>query len=424
MQPKAHRMSVFSQSLDAAAFMAYLLGAVVPLLALALVAHRYAIPTIGDWRDAWGLLAAIVSVGVLSLAAFFMLRKLTRDSLTRMASDNRKLEMILETAQALATARHRSDAASTVASCALKLSNSEAVFVLSEGKSGDGDEAAVLAAVGRQGKAEWSDHRDALAEPARLAIEFGRTVLRESHDEHASVASRIQCVPICVHGGASSALAVVGGHEGADSPLATLAALAAVALRSSELQDMQRNFFVQMTDLLLATLDQHLDYHQGHSRRVAHIASRLGRELEFDDERMERLYFAALLHDVGMLKIPREKHANEKVERKHPAMGHRMLSAIRVWEDIAPFVLHHHEWFNGEGYPEGLAGENIPLEARVIGLAEAVDSMVSRTSYKDAMPTQDMLKQVRDCAGTQFDPEVARLFLSLVERGAIELEGG
>ncbi len=99
-----------------------------------------------------------------------------------------------------------------------------------------------------------------------------------------------------------------------------------------------------------------------------------------------------------------------------------MLSAIRVWEDIAPFVLYHHEWFNGQGYPEGLAGENIPLEARVIGLAEAVDSMVSRSSYKDAMPAQDMLKQVRDGAGTQFDPEVARVFLALVERGEVELE--
>ena len=423
MQPKAHRMSVFSQSLDAAAFTAYLLGAVVPLLALALVAHRYAIPSIGDWRDAWALLAGIVSIGMLSLAAYFLLRKLTRDSLARAAADNTKLQMILETAEALATARHRSDAANTVATCALELSGSEVVFVLSESKAGNGDEPAVLAAVGRQGKAEWSDHRDVLAEPVRLAIEFGRTILRESRDENANVASRVQCLPICVHGGASSALAVLGGHEGADSSLATLAALAAVALRSSELQDVQRNFFVQMTDLLLATLDQHQDYHQGHSRRVAHISSRIGRELDFDDVRMERLYFAALLHDIGMLKIPRDKHANEKVERKHPAMGHRMLSAIRVWEDIAPFVLYHHEWFNGEGYPEGLAGENIPLEARVIGLAEAVDSMVSRTSYKDAMPAQDMLKQVRDGAGTQFDPEVARVFLSLVERGAIELEG-
>ena len=216
-------------------------------------------------------------------------------------------------------------------------------------------------------------------------------------------------------------IALVGDAEEDSDSLSTLAALGAVALRNSELQDMQRNFFVQLTDILVSALDQQLGYHEGHSRRVAHLANRIGRELGFDDERLQRLHFAALLHDIGMLKIPSDQHGDKSIARKHPANGHRMLSAIRLWEDLAPFVLYHHEWFNGEGYPEGLSGEAIPLEARVIGLAEAVDTMISPTSYKEAVSIDEMVGRVDAASGAQFDPQIARVFIKLMRDGAIEL---
>ena len=144
--------------------------------------------------------------------------------------------------------------------------------------------------------------------------------------------------------------------------------------------------------------------------------------MELDEKRLERLYFASLLHDLGMLKIPPGKHAEERKARKHPLLGSRMLSTIRLWEDLAPFVLHHHEWYDGNGYPEGLAGDKIPLEARVIALADSVDAMVRPASYRDQLSVEEMSSEVRDASGTQFDPEVARVFLELVESGAIDFD--
>ena len=144
--------------------------------------------------------------------------------------------------------------------------------------------------------------------------------------------------------------------------------------------------------------------------------------MELDEERLERLYFASLLHDVGMLKIPPNKHAEERKARKHPLLGSRMLSAIRLWEDLAPFVLHHHEWYDGKGYPQGLAGDKIPLEARVITLVDAVDAMVSPTSYRDPLTIEEMSNEIREASGSQFDPEVTRTFLGLVERGEIDFD--
>jgi putative nucleotidyltransferase with HDIG domain len=197
--------------------------------------------------------------------------------------------------------------------------------------------------------------------------------------------------------------------------------LGGVALHNAQLQDRQRNFFVQSTELLTMALDQHMDYHQGHSRDVAQIANRIGRKLGFSDARMERLHFAALLHDIGMLRIPLSKHEDARSVRTHPTLGHHILMSINAWEDVAPFVLHHHEWFDGNGYPEGLAGEAIPLESRIIGLAEAVDSMTSSTSYKTALSPDQAIAEVREGSGSQFDPAVAEVFLELVEEGALEL---
>jgi HD-GYP domain-containing protein (c-di-GMP phosphodiesterase class II) len=123
-----------------------------------------------------------------------------------------------------------------------------------------------------------------------------------------------------------------------------------------------------------------------------------------------------------MLRVPLAQHEDRQAVRAHPVLGHRMLRSIHAWADLAPFVLHHHEWFDGSGYPEGLAGEAIPLEARIIGLAEAVDSMTSSTSYKTALARDEAIAEVREGAGTQFDPELVSEFLALVEEGALEIE--
>jgi HD-GYP domain-containing protein (c-di-GMP phosphodiesterase class II) len=98
-----------------------------------------------------------------------------------------------------------------------------------------------------------------------------------------------------------------------------------------------------------------------------------------------------------------------------------MIERIRLWEDVAPFVLHHHEWWNGQGYPDQLSEEAIPLEARIIGIAEAFDSMTT-ASYRGMLPLEEAVRRMEAGAGVQFDPRLAALFVELVNEGAVRVE--
>lgn len=415
------QLSIFSQPLDRAAFLAYLLGAVVPLVALGYVAQVYVLPELEAEYALAGLVGLITSVGSLSLGSFLLLRRTAAQSLARMDEDNRRLLATLEASRALSLAPHRTDAARTLAGGARSVTLSLAAYVLIREKEG-GDGLSVIGQAGPNAGELYTAQRGPLEELAERALEQGAGAVRSASREGCS----LTVVPI--HGSKRplGAIAAVGPAGDAEArarqldSLATLAAMGAVALHNAELQDMQRNFFVHLTDMLVGALDQHLEHQEGHARRVAHIANRIGRELGFDDERLERLHFGALLHDIGMLKIPADKHADRKVARKHPTLGHRMLVSIRLWEDLAPFVRYHHEWYNGQGYPEGLAGEAIPLESRIIGLAEAVDSMTSATSYKPPVSIEEAVRRVDQSAGTQFDPQVAAAFAALVRKGEIQ----
>jgi putative nucleotidyltransferase with HDIG domain len=202
--------------------------------------------------------------------------------------------------------------------------------------------------------------------------------------------------------------------------LATLGGLAAVALHNADLKDTQRNFFTHVTDILVHALDAHLDYHTGHGERVAQYANRLGRELGLAEHRLQRLHFASLLHDIGMLKLDRNQQMNPRSCARHTVLGFRMLDRIRLWKDIAPVVHHHHEWWDGSGYPEGIAGEAIPLEARIVALADALDSITSETSYKPARSMEEATREIRAGAGTQFDPGVVSAFDRLVAAGEMQ----
>jgi putative nucleotidyltransferase with HDIG domain len=153
---------------------------------------------------------------------------------------------------------------------------------------------------------------------------------------------------------------------------------------------------------------------------VARIANRIGHEIGLPADRIERLHFAAMLHDIGLLKFEQSRHRDSKALRLHPAVGARMLARIRLWEPIAPIVLHHHEWWDGSGYPEGKAGEAIPLESRIVALADAVDAM-RRPKMKRAAPLTlpEIAEEVARGRETQFDPALVDAFLALYERGEI-----
>ena len=206
-----------------------------------------------------------------------------------------------------------------------------------------------------------------------------------------------------------------------------LASQAAVSASHLSLYQASKDMFFSTVWSLASAVDAKDAYTHGHSRRVAQYSAELGRALGFDAREIERLELSAILHDVGKIGVPeavlnkpdRLTAAEMAIMRTHPERGAEILASIREMRDIVPGVLHHHERFDGQGYPNGLKGEGIPLIARMILVADTFDAMTSSRPYRSCLPVQVAIDEIRRCTGTQFDPRLAEVFVDLAERGII-----
>ncbi len=179
--------------------------------------------------------------------------------------------------------------------------------------------------------------------------------------------------------------------------------------------------FMGTLHALTASIDAKDRYTRGHSERVAMLSRQLAEAAGLEPAMVERIYLAGLVHDVGKIGVPervlckpgRLTDAEFEQIKSHPEIGGRILQDIRQMKDLIPGVLHHHERWDGRGYPTGLAGTDIPLFGRVICLADSFDAMSSTRTYRASMSHEKVLAEVRRCAGTQFDPELTEVFLRL-----------
>lgn len=169
-------------------------------------------------------------------------------------------------------------------------------------------------------------------------------------------------------------------------------------------------------------IDRRDPYMAGHSRLVAQVADQIAGAMHVSQDERQLLYRAAILHDIGMLAVPDAiiwKAASlepEEIEavRQHPVTGAEIVGEARSLRPVMPSVRHHHEWFDGNGYPDGLKGEDIPFPARILGVAEAYSAMVADRAYRPALAVADTLAELSAGAGTQFDPDIVAAFVSQV----------
>lgn len=174
---------------------------------------------------------------------------------------------------------------------------------------------------------------------------------------------------------------------------------------------------------IIRAVDARDKYTAGHSKRVVEISLMIGKTLNMDDKSLEKLELAALFHDIGKLGIP-ESILNkpdsltqleyEKI-KEHPSIGESIINQIEALEDILPIIRHHHEKFSGDGYPDGLSGENIPLESRIIALADAFDAMTTDRPYRKALSFEEALEEIKNNSSTQFDTSIVNSFFSIEE---------
>ena len=211
-----------------------------------------------------------------------------------------------------------------------------------------------------------------------------------------------------------------GEHD--DEVLIALGDHAGAVLENTHLHGELRDAYVGTVDMLADAIrakDPHLG---GHSREVSLYVHRVAERLGLDARGREQLIFASLLHDLGKIGIterillkPGALTPEEyTVIKLHPRIGSRLVEQVNALAPLAPSILHHHERFDGTGYPSGLKGEQIPLESRVIGIVDAFSAMTSDRPYRGRMSLDAACEELERCAGSQFDPEVVRLFVEEV----------
>lgn len=182
--------------------------------------------------------------------------------------------------------------------------------------------------------------------------------------------------------------------------------------------------FLGLVKAMVNALDAKSRWTRGHSERVAFIASKIAEKAGMNQDEVKKIQLASLLHDIGkigtydyLLDKPERLTPEEfEVVKKHPAQGHDILRGIKQLLDIIPFIRHHHERIDGRGYPDGLQGEEIPFGARIIHIADSYDSMTADRPYRPAPGKDYAISELKRCSGTQFDADIAGIFLKIIEK--------
>jgi len=206
--------------------------------------------------------------------------------------------------------------------------------------------------------------------------------------------------------------------------LSILAQQAAITLENIELYQNLQIFYFETVQTLSRAIDAKDAYTWEHADRSRRYARAIAEEMKLPEIMAKNVEYAALLHDVGKIGIeesilgkPGVLTSEEKeVVKKHPLIGKKLLAPISLLAPVVPMILYHHEWFNGQGYLEGLKGEEIPIGARIVALIDAWDAMTSDRPYRKAMPKEKAVEEIKKSAGTQFDPVVVNAFLRVLEK--------
>jgi PAS domain S-box-containing protein/putative nucleotidyltransferase with HDIG domain len=205
------------------------------------------------------------------------------------------------------------------------------------------------------------------------------------------------------------------------SLLRSIASAVSVAIENSRLYDEVKKLFIKTIEALAYAVEAKDVYTKGHSMRVSQYAALIGEYIGLSREKIEQLRIAGILHDVGkigtsdaiLLKAGKLTDEEYKVIKSHPEISRKILMPIDLPEEILEAVSKHHERYDGKGYPYGLKGEEIPIEAAILGVADAFDAMTSDRSYRKGMNVEEAINELLKYKGTQFHPEVVDAFISL-----------
>ncbi len=245
------------------------------------------------------------------------------------------------------------------------------------------------------------------------------------YDNDAGMKTRsILCVPLIHSNQIIGAIELRNKRKGEftshdEALLNSLADQASISISQNRSSEKQHSDFIHITEILVSAQD-YVQNKKGHARRVANYANLIGKQMDFSDIELRNLYRACLLHDIGLLKIDTRDLSKKEKTIQHPKLGYDMIKSISIWSDSSDIILYHHERYDGKGYPMAEKGNNIPMGARVLFVADTFDVLTSDNSYRKKLDYNAALQEIKAHSGTQFDPQaVEALQESLTESGMI-----
>ena len=240
----------------------------------------------------------------------------------------------------------------------------------------------------------------------------------------------LSALPVATKGQESGILLLANKRSGAFSETDTKMLLAigqhaGIALENARLHRQLNEAYTSTIAVLADAIEAKDAYTRGHCESVMRLAVEVGQRLELQGDRLDEVRYSALLHDIGKIGVPDGillkpgKLMDEEflIIQKHPAIGRDLVARVPTLARLTDAILHHHEKWDGSGYPDGLAGEGIPLAARIVGAVDAFDAMTTPRPYRNPVSHGEAVAEMKRCSGTQFDPRVVELIDQILHEG-------
>jgi putative methionine-R-sulfoxide reductase with GAF domain len=358
----------------------------------------------------------LIIVLLLMGVGFYLNKVLSRQVLDIIEQYNHKLDRVLNIAREISEEIYGDILLDKIADCSVDLTRSDAGSVLLR----DGEnlvlkvvKGGAAEAVGKAVPADWGIAGFVAGHGAPQHIEEAskNSGFEPSLDRVSGYKTRSAlCVPLKTKSGVIGVIELLNKKDGAYDEgdveiVSYLAEQTAISIERAGFFESQKNYEMHMTDILIDIIDRVVPEKGGHSKRVARYANVIARAVGMSDEEQRRLHFASLLHDVGYLKSRHEQ----------AVFGFETLNAINFYKDIAPYVGHHDERYDGTGYPGGLNGPDIPLQSRIIAVADSFDSLVVNDSGSGPASYDAALMGLKENSGTKLDPSLVDLFIENVK---------
>lgn len=211
--------------------------------------------------------------------------------------------------------------------------------------------------------------------------------------------------------------------------LSILSSSAGSAIANNSLYEDVQTSYLQAIKGLANSIEARDQYTSGHTDRVLKISEAIAKHLNWTDKQIEHLYMGCTLHDIGKLGVPDSilnkpeilTESEKEQMQKHPELGLKIIDGIDLFKPAIPYIMSHHEWYDGSGYPNGLKGDEIPIEGRLLTVADTFDAIISDRPYRKGRSVEVAINELVKYAGTQFDPYIVNQFIELLKAGEFDL---